>query len=79
MKLADEYGFPIGPVYRMDEVVNLVQFAHRRFFIEQPTESLGSIRVPNVPWQVHGRTQQQARPAPPLGAHTQRLLAELPP
>jgi len=45
LALAEQHGFPIGPVYRMEETVGLAQFAYRGFFAERDGR-----RMPEVPW-----------------------------
>ncbi len=74
LELAREYGFPIGPVYGMNEVTQFAQFEHRHFFPEHPHAALGSVRLPSVPWQIQGQEQALPQAAPLLGQHTHEIL-----
>ena len=77
LKLAEKHGFPVGPLRNMSEVVASPQFAHRKFFRQIPHARWGAITVPGVPWKIPGRPVEELRPAPHLGEHTKRILAEL--
>jgi len=77
MRLAEQRGFPLGPLRTMAEVVASPQFAHRGFFRQVPHAKHGAITVPGVPWLTAGPEAPVPRAAPRLGQHTAEVMREL--
>jgi crotonobetainyl-CoA:carnitine CoA-transferase CaiB-like acyl-CoA transferase len=77
MHLAQQHGFPLGPLRTMAEVVASPQFAHRGFFRHIPHAKHGAITVPGVPWLRADRQTRVPPAAPRLGQHTSELMREL--
>lgn len=75
--IGSRFNFPIGPLKTIDEVIASPQLRHRGYFREIPHATLGSVKVPGVPWQVAGVPRSPVGPAPRLGEHTAELLAQL--
>lgn len=68
------YGFPVGPVRRVDEALDDEQFAHRGFFETRRRADGRELRVPGVPWITEVATGRGPT-APHPGAAAQRPLA----
>ncbi len=77
MALAEQHGFPLGPLRTMSEVVASPQFTHRGFFRHIPHARHGAITVPGVPWLRSDRHALVPRAAPRLGQHTSEVMREL--
>ena len=77
MRLAEQHGFPLGPLRTMAEVVASPQFAQRGFFRQVPHAKHGAITVPGVPWLRADRQAPVPLAAPRLGQHTSEVLREL--
>lgn len=77
MRLAEQHGFPLGPLRTMAEVVASPQFAHRGFFRHIPHAKHGAITVPGVPWLRADRQTLVPLAAPRLGQHTSEVMREL--
>lgn len=76
LAMAEQYGFPAGPLRGAGEVLASPQFEHRRYFRDIPHPRGTPIRVPGVPWKLRGG-EAPPEPAPALGEHTRQVLAEL--
>lgn len=70
-------GVPCAPVQRIDEVINDPQVQARDMMLEQQHPTLGTVRLPNLPFRFSGHAMATPPLAPALGEHNEAVLAEL--
>jgi crotonobetainyl-CoA:carnitine CoA-transferase CaiB-like acyl-CoA transferase len=73
----DVAGVPAAPVQTIDEVVADPQIAARGMIIEQPHPTLGTVRMPNLPFHFSDYSLPVPATAPALGEHNSNIAAEL--
>lgn len=65
-RISIEHGIPMAPLRRFEEVIETPQFKARGFLSDMPLADGGTIKVPNLPYQI-------TRPTPDhVGRHTPR-------
>jgi crotonobetainyl-CoA:carnitine CoA-transferase CaiB-like acyl-CoA transferase len=75
---AEAFGFPLSPIYTIDEVVRDPQLAHRGFFVEVADERSGErMTLPGVPYHHTATPAVLARRPPRLGEHTAYVFGTL--
>lgn len=73
----DAAGVPAAPVQTIDQVVADPQIAARGMIIEQQHPTLGTVRMPNLPFNFSDYSKPVPRVAPGLGQHNGEIAAEL--
>jgi crotonobetainyl-CoA:carnitine CoA-transferase CaiB-like acyl-CoA transferase len=66
---ASRRGVTAVPVYRLDQIVDNPHLAARHFFQEVEHPTIGSLRVPKLPYYSAEFPWRPRRPAPLLGEH----------
>lgn len=72
-----ELGFPVGPVYHVDEVIEDPQLAARGMFIGVDHPRAGEITVPNFPVKFSEMPVEIISAAPLLGQNNKEILIKL--
>ncbi len=67
----------IAPVYDMSDIADDPQYAALGTFIELPDEELGTVTMQNVMFRLSESPGEIRWPGPPLGRHTDEILADL--
>ena len=76
-KVLNDVGIPAAPVYSLDTAYNSEQFKVKGVVVKKHDEALGEYAVPSVLGQMSKTPVDVTKPAPLLGADTQRVLNEL--
>ncbi|MEV5538365.1 CoA transferase [Saccharopolyspora shandongensis] len=66
----------IAPIYDVADIAKDPQYAALGTFVDVPDEELGSVTVQNVPFRLSDTPGEVRWPGPPLGRHTDEVLAE---
>lgn len=77
IKLLEEHGVPVAPVYEIDEVFKDPYVASSDIVFEQPHPKLGKIPQLNQPGLINGARYHSDKHPPLLGEHTVEVLREL--
>ena len=64
---------PVGPVNRMDEVLNCEHLNEREFFVQVDLPVKGSVTCPSAPYKFSKTPWQLHQPAPRLGQHNEKI------
>ena len=64
---------PVGPVNRMDEVLNCEHLADRDFFVKADIPGTGDVKIPSAPYKFSETPWQLYQPAPTLGQHNEDI------
>ena len=78
-RLVDELvaaGVPCAPIARMDEVFTDEHLRQRDFYWDAPHPELGAVRQIGSPMRLGDTPPRRGEAGPPLGAHTDIVLAE---
>ena len=67
---------PIGPVNRMDEVINCEHLADRDFFVKIDMPGTDGVRCPSAPYKFSKTPWQLYKPAPKLGRHNEDVYCK---
>lgn len=73
----DAAGVPAAPVQTIDQVVNDPQIAARGMILEQDHPDLGTVRLPNLPFNFSDCERSTPSLAPGLGEHNAEIAADL--
>ncbi|MCI2420205.1 CoA transferase [Saccharopolyspora sp. K220] len=66
----------IAPIYDVADIAKDPQYAALGTFVDLPDEELGSVTLQNVLFRLSGTPGEVRWPGPPLGKHTDEVLAE---
>lgn len=77
IKLLEEHGVPVAPVYEIDEVFKDPYVVSSDIVFEQPHPKLGKIPQLNQPGLINGVRYHSDKHPPLLGEHTVEVLREL--
>ncbi|MER7011577.1 CoA transferase [Saccharopolyspora sp. NPDC000359] len=66
----------IAPIYDVADIAADPQYAALGTFVDLPDEELGSVTLQNVPFRLSDTPGEVRWPGPPLGRHTDEVLAE---
>lgn len=72
-----ETGAPFGLIKTLREAVAHPMFAERKFFVEVPDATTGTMRTVGVPIRLDGQGFGPVRPAPLAGEHTREVLTDI--
>ncbi|MFO7965158.1 MAG: CoA transferase [Desulfobacterales bacterium] len=67
---------PVGPVNRMDEVLNCEHLADRGFFVNIDIPGTGGVKCPSAPYRFSKTPWQLVHPAPTLGQHNEAIYCK---
>lgn len=67
----------VAPVYEVDDVLDDPHFRAREVAVRVPDGELGTVLMQNVPFRLSETPGRVRWAGPPLGAHTDELLARL--
>ena len=74
--LCRKHRVPFAPVRRIDEAAECEHLAARKFFVDVPTDGIGSfVRIPGLPFASPRR--RRIKPSPALGQDTEEVRREL--
>ena len=77
VKILDEAGVTVSPVYALDELFNDPHFRHRGMVVEVDHPKLGRTKLLNTPFRL-SETPAAVRSRPPLWAeHTREVMSTL--
>jgi CoA:oxalate CoA-transferase len=67
---------PVGPVNRIDEVLDCKHLADRGFFVKIDIPGAGKVKIPSAPYKFSKTPWQLERPAPTLGQHNAEIYCD---
>ncbi len=67
---------PVGPVNRIDEVIDCEHLAERDFFVKIDIPGAGEVKIPSAPYKFSKTPWQLDRPAPTLGQHNEEIYCD---
>jgi len=77
VRLLDEIGVGVGPVYDMSEIFTDPHFAHRRVMVSVDHPKHGRIKVVNTPFKFSGTPAEVRSSSPLRGQHTTEVLSRI--
>jgi CoA:oxalate CoA-transferase len=78
LELMEKNGIPAAPVNDIEHVMKEPQLAARNMFIKLEDELAGTVTIPGNPIKMESLPEVDSRsPAPAIGQHTSKILAEL--
>lgn len=75
-QLLDEAGIPVGPLNRIEDIVNDPQIIARDMVLEVEHPVAGKVKMPGIPIKMSKTPGEVTLPAPLLGQHTEAVLAK---
>lgn len=74
---AQKLGVAMVPVNTVKDVLESVQMAHRKYFVELEHPTLGRMKYPTVPYQLSATPARLSAHAPLLGQDTDQILGTI--